>query len=574
MALAVGAHSITAVYEGDANFTGSASDAVGETVNQADSTTSLVSSANPSSPGQSISFTATVSAVAPGTGTPSGTIQFSIDGSPFGSAVALVGGVAESASISTLSGGSHTVTAAYSGDPDFVASTASDFTQVVQVGLPTTTTLTVTINPSVYGQAVTFTATVAGSGGGKPTGTVEFMDSSTVLATATLSSTGRATYRTNALVAGSHAITAVYSGDTKFADSTSPVLTQTINPANTTTTVTSGKNPSVFGQSVTFTAVVKAQAPGSGTSTGTVTFYDGSTALATSPLNINDHATLTISALSVGTHSITAVYSGDPNFTTSTSKALTQTVNQAKSKANITSSANPSVSSQSVTFTAKITAVAPGSGTPTGTVTFMDGATAIGTGTLDETGTATFTTSSLSVGTHAIAAVYSGDVDFLASTSNVVSERVNQAKTATGVVSSLNPSAHGMPVTFTATVSILAPGSGMPTGTVTFKEGNSVLATVALAGGSASFTTRALAIGTHSIRALYSGDVNFAGSTSAVLSQVVQISTSASVPALEPGLVDQVLGSLVPDDFSGLSASASLRSAYSPSRRRAAAPGP
>ena len=92
--------------------------------------------------------------------------------------------------------------------------------------------------------------------------------------------------------------------------------------------VVSSANPSVFGESVTFTATVTANAPGSGIPTGTVTFLDGSTTLGTGTLNGSGIATFSTSALTVGSHSITVVYGGDTDFTTSTSSALTQVVNQ------------------------------------------------------------------------------------------------------------------------------------------------------------------------------------------------------------------------------------------------------
>jgi hypothetical protein len=548
-ALAVGGHTITAVYDGDTNFDISTSASVSETVDQASTTTSSVSSANPATTGQSIFFTATIGVVAPGSGSPGGTVQFSIDGTPFGSPVSLVGDSAVSPSISTLSGGSHTVSAAYGGDTDFLASTSPDLTQVIEVGVPTTTALSVTLNPSVYGQAITFQATVAGtqSGHGTPTGLVDFMDGSTLLGAVALNTTGHASFRTKALAPGSHAVTAGYVGDAVFAGSTSAVLTQVVNPDATTVALTSSKNPSVFGQPVTFQAAVKPVAPGSGVPTGLVTFYDGAIALGTGMLDTLAHATFTIGTLSVGTHSITAVYGGDPTFTISTSALLNQTVNQAKSKGTLTSSLNPAVFGQAVTFTVTITAVSPGSGTPTGSVTFIDGATAIGSGTLDSTGAASFTTSSLAVGTHSITAVYSGDAGFLASTSNAVKERVTQAKTATALASSLNPSPQGTPVTFTATIGVVAPGAGVPSGTVSFRDGSRVLGTAALTGGVASFTTSTLTVGTHPITAVYSSDASFAGGTSAVLDQVVQTAGGAVWQTLAPHLVDQVLGTLLSD---------------------------
>ena len=171
-----------------------------------------------------------------------------------------------------------------------------------------------------------------------------------------------------------------------------------VSQSSTTTTLTSSANPSVFGASVTFTATVAAVSPGSGTPTGTVNFLDGTTTIGTGTLNSSGVATFSTSTttpLTVGTHSITAVYAGDTNFTTSTSSVLSQVVNQA-STTTLTSIPNPSVTGQSVTFTATV-APSSGTGTPTGTVNFLDGTTQIGTGTLNSSGVATFSTSTLTV---------------------------------------------------------------------------------------------------------------------------------------------------------------------------------
>src|SRR5439155_5954095 len=133
-----------------------------------------------------------------------------------------------------------------------------------------------------------------------------------------------------------------------FTGSTSVALTQTVNKANTTTTVASSANPSVFGQSVTFTATVAVVAPGAGSPSGTVTFLDGATTLGSGALS-GSTATFSTSALAVGSHSITASYGGDTNFNTSASAVLTQTVNKANTTTSVASSVNPSVFGQSVT---------------------------------------------------------------------------------------------------------------------------------------------------------------------------------------------------------------------------------
>jgi uncharacterized repeat protein (TIGR01451 family) len=113
--------------------------------------------------------------------------------------------------------------------------------------------------------------------------------------------------------------------DPNSANNTATATTTVIN-ANTTTTVTSSQNPSTYGQPVTFTATVTAVAPGGGTPTGTVTFYDGTMVLGTGTLNALGQATFTTSSLSIGTHSITAIYNGDANYNGSTSPPVVQLV--------------------------------------------------------------------------------------------------------------------------------------------------------------------------------------------------------------------------------------------------------
>ena len=120
----------------------------------------------------------------------------------------------------------------------------------------------------------------------------------------------------------------MYSGDTNFATSTSAALTQTVNQASTGTTLASSPNPSVTGQSVTYTATVTVSSPGAGTPTGTVAFKDGGTTIAACSARAvaAGKATCPTAPSTAGPHTITAVYSGDTNFATSTSAPLTQTV--------------------------------------------------------------------------------------------------------------------------------------------------------------------------------------------------------------------------------------------------------
>jgi hypothetical protein len=190
---------------------------------------------------------------------------------------------------------------------------------------PPTTTTTLASSPKtvVFGQTVEFTARVTSKRPGTPTGTVTFTESSTTLGTGPVGGGSQtASIFAVPLTEGANSITATYSGDSNF-DSSSGSLDLTVGQAKTTSTIKSSQNPSNLGQSVTFTATIKPEY--SGEATGTVTFKDGGTTLGVSPVNSNI-ATLATTALTAGTSSITAVYSGDSNFDGSTSAALKQTV--------------------------------------------------------------------------------------------------------------------------------------------------------------------------------------------------------------------------------------------------------
>jgi predicted extracellular nuclease len=198
-----------------------------------------------------------------------------------------------------------------------------------------------------------------------------------------------------------------------------PLVAYFMLPVSTATTVAADSDPSVFGQTVTFTATVTATPPGAGTPTGTVQFSDGGTLLGAFSLNGTGQAVFITSSLGVGTHAIAASYAGDGTFTGSTSTALMQTVNRAATATAVASSPNPSVFGQPVTFTATVSVAPPGAGTPAGTVRFSDGATPLGSVTLDASGHASFVTSDLSAGTHVIAAEYDGSSSFNPSSGSV-----------------------------------------------------------------------------------------------------------------------------------------------------------
>jgi hypothetical protein len=488
-----------------------------------------------------VTFTATVTAASPGSGTPTGSVTFYVNSTPFGP-IPLSSGIA-AVPLAFPGVTTYSMTAVYSGDSNFTVSTSAALTQTVNKN-GSTTVVTSSVNPSVYGQPVTFTATVSPNSpgaGGTPTGTISFSQGSTVLATFPLSGTygsDSASFTTSSpLAVGSDRIQASYSGDGNFTASAGAVL-QTVNKDATATALVSSAKPSVFGQSVTLTATVTANAPGSGMPTGSVTFMNGSTTLGTVTLS-GGSASYSTAKLPTGADSVTATYNGSASFA-GTSTSLSQAVNQDGTTTTVVSSLNPSTYGQAVTFTATVSANSPGAGTPTGSVTFYDGSTSLGSGTL-AAGKATLKTSALPAGTDSITAVYSGDINFVTSTSAALAQTVNQDATTTRLVSSVNPSVYGQSVTFTARLAASAPGSGTPTGTVTFLDGTSTLGSGTLSGGTATFMTSSLAVGTQSITAVYNADPNFTASTSAALSQQVNqdSSVTALVSALNPSSVGQ-----------------------------------
>ena len=511
--LAVGSHSITAVYGGDATFNGSTSGVFTQTVNQGGTITTVGTSGTPSIFGTSVTFTANVSVNSPGAGTPTGTVTFNDNGVPIGGGTVALSGTTATFPTSALSVGSHPITATYNGDTDFSGSTSGPIDQNVNKG---TTTSSVATNgsPSIFGNSVTFTATiVVATGAGTPTGTVTFMDGVSTLGTGALNGAGHATFSTAALAVGAHSITAVYAGDGSFVGSTSGSITQNVSQGTTTTGVGTSGSPSILGTSVTFTATITV-ATGAGTPTGTVTFKDGAATLGTGAVS-GGTATFSTSNLSVASHSITAVYGGDGNFTGSTSASITQMVSKGTPTVSLGSSANPSLLGNSVTFTATLGQL--GGVFPTGSVLFLDGAAKLGSGTLNGSGVATFSTSALALGSHPMTASYAGDSSFLGNTSPVVPQQVNpKTSTTTVVVSSLNPSSFRQYVTLTATVT----STGTPTGTVTFWDGARQMGTAPLNGGGiATYTTNQWTIGNHQVTAAYGGDFNFAISNSTVLVQ-------------------------------------------------------
>jgi len=492
-------------------------------VSKAAPTVGVASSLNPSTVGQTVTFTAAVSPQYSGAAVPAGSVTFFVDGTAKPSA-GLSNGTAQFTT-SALAIGKHSVYVGYSGDGNYTASQSSSLSQTVN-GESTVITLQAGPNPSTVGQSVALIANVSPiviPGG--PTGTVTFYDGATQIASAPLiAAAGLATAGTSSLTAGTHTLTASYSGDSAWAASTSNTVSQVVNRVTTTTSLQAVPGSSTAGQNVTLTATVS---PSS--ATGTVTFLDGSSTIGTANLSAGT-AAFSISTLAGGNHSLTASYGGDTNDAPSTSAAVTESVGQAPTNTTLRATPNPATIGQNVTLTAT---VSPSSAT--GTVTFLDGATSIGSANLSA-GTATIGISTLATGNHSLTASYGGDTNDAASTSAAVTESVGLAPTNTTLRATPNPATVGQNVTLTATVT---PSSA--SGTVTFLDGSTTIGAAAVTAGAATLSTSTLTTGNHSLTASYSGDMNNAASTSAAVTESVTGSTSTAVP--DPVSVSPASGS-------------------------------
>ena len=343
--LAAGAHSITALYAGDGNYTGAQSSVLTQNISVAQSSLALVSSITTPSPyGNPIVLTATV---APTVIT--GTVTF-LDGTVVLGTAPISGGQA-SFTTTTLDIGSHSISASIAGSSNFLGSTSVTLTVPVAVGQVTITVSCptgTTCGSSVFGDTVSLNIAVAAVHPNPklrvPTGTVELVTCSAfpLSSEATLVN-GAATASTSKLTGGSTTICASYLSDNTFYlnDATAPLgsagqsLAWVVNPAPSSTALTSTPNPSLNSQTVTLTATVTGRAGAPASPTGNVIFNDSfngaNTQLGKVTLDASGKATSSPSPLlAPGQHSITAVYNADgtdKNYASSTSAPVLQVVN-------------------------------------------------------------------------------------------------------------------------------------------------------------------------------------------------------------------------------------------------------
>ncbi len=533
----------------------------------ADTTTALSSSLNPSSYGQSVTFTATVTPVESSIGTPTGSIQFQADGVDLGSPVAIDASGQASLTTSSLAGGDHSVTATYSGDPVFNGSTATASQHVDRI-TPTITwanPANITYGAALTGTQLNATASVSGSvvytpaagtvlnAGNGQTLHVQFTPDDTTdyngaSANATINVlraplTITAEDKNRPAGASNPTLTASYDGFvngdlpgsldipvvlsttaiTSSPPGTYPIMpsgagdsnyligyvngTLTVGTVETSTVVASSVNPSLVGQAVTFTATISIVPPGAGTPTGTVQFKDGASNVG-SPVSISgNQAQLTTSALSAGPHSISAVYGGDSTFGSSTG-TVSQTVNKRSTATKVV----PNLESVTVIGQAYqvLVIVNSPSGVPIGAVAVTDGAGGSCTANLIS-GIGSCLLTSLVPGTKVVTATYQENATWLSSSAQA-KHLVTRASTTTSITNRAVlaiPTRRNGAYVVMWNVSVNSPGAGTPTGLVRISDGVTTC-TASVAAGSCLM--RSPTAGALTITATYLGDSNFATS--------------------------------------------------------------
>ncbi|HXI63985.1 MAG TPA: Ig-like domain repeat protein [Gemmatimonadales bacterium] len=312
-----GTKTLVASYAGDGNFAASTSIGVSHVVSAASTTTTLAAgSPNPSVVGEPVSFAFTVAVNAPGGGTPTGTVTVSNTSENCTASVAT-----GSCSITFASAGPRTITASYAGDGNFASSASSSVSQGVSAASTTTTIGTEAPDPSTVGQAyiVNYAVAVTAPGAGTPTGTVTVSDG----AASCSNTVGAGSCSLTSVTPGPKTLVATYGGDGNFTGSTSPGVPHTVNLTGTTTAISSSTpDPTIAGQPVTVAFSVTGSG---GTPTGTVTVGDGTFGCTASVAAGSCQFTPTIA----GTRILTATYSGDASFASSSSSGHAYTVEPA-----------------------------------------------------------------------------------------------------------------------------------------------------------------------------------------------------------------------------------------------------
>ena len=395
-----GAHTIKATYGSDTNFS-SSNNTITQTISSALTSLAVITSLNPSTVNQTVSFTATVTAPAGNTAL-SGKVNFTDNGTAIAGCTGLVPTAAGVAICSdqflTAAGSPHTITATYTNDTNFAGSSNNVAPAQVVSAAAGTLALSSSPNPSSFNQSVTFTATVSVPAGGVGlSGKVAFNDGLTAAAipgcgAVSPAANGVASCPISTLSIGTHNITAAYGSDANFTVTPSSAVAQSVGKTATTTAIIANFVSIAVNNSVIFTATVSSTAKGNTPFTGSMAFStngigiacNGAAAAAPLPVDATTGvANCATSALLAGSDTILASYSNDTNFAGSTDSLVEQVV-AGSASINLSSSTlsapifavNPSDTNDAVTFTASFLPVHSGPVALTGSMIFTDEITA------------------------------------------------------------------------------------------------------------------------------------------------------------------------------------------------------
>jgi subtilase family serine protease len=561
--LSQGGHQIEVNYSGDTNYAPANSGPVVIEVQPSSTTTAITTSTATPIGGSTFTVDATVTSLDAGSGAlpPSGTVDFRLDGVSQGTEQ-VVTGSPSTASINMTApytAGAHQVVGFYSGDSNYYNSTSQAATITIAQVTPTITLTPATTTP-LAGSQLLITASISPptSGLAPPTGTVTFTLDGASLGSATVNSgtPSTATITITAPGVGGHTLQATYSGDTNYTSVTSSAVTITISKTATTLALVPATTTPLGGSSLQVVATLSITGTSTATPTGTVTFTMDGTTQGTATLAGGTTATTSITVPASGSHTLQASYGGDSNFLASTSPS----VNIIVAKTPTTTVVSPATTTPTVgtplVVNATITPSTAGSTQPTGNVTFtVDGVSAgVESVVAGSPSTASVTISTLTSGTHVLVASYSGDTDYAASVSASVTITVGKSPSTTVVTpATLTPTA-GSSLVVAAAVTSASTSSVNPTGTVTFLLDGVIQGTGTVTSGSpstASFTIPLITAGSHVLTATYSGDTNYAASTSAPVaitaSKGATVTTvTATPPVLTIGTAETLAATIAP----------------------------
>jgi len=510
--LVPGTYNVTATYSGDANYNSATATGASFAVTKAD--TAMTESAAPALLPYGAQDTLSVSGL-PGATT--GAVTFTSGGSTLCTATL----PATSCQTSTsLTPGTYDVTATYSGDSNYNGTTATGASFTVTKASPS---MTESAAPATIPYGAQDTVSAAGLPAGA-TGTVTFTSAGSTLCIATLPAASCQT--ATSLTPATYDVTATYSGDGNYNATAATGASFTVTKAATSMVESAAPASIAYGAQDTLSVT---GLPGG--ATGTVTFSAGGSTLCTATLPAT--SCQTSATLPPGTYNVTAVYSGDANYTGNTATGASFTVTKATLP--MTESASPTSIVYGTIDTLSAAGLPLGA---TGTVTFTSGSTTLCVATLPATSCPT--SSALSPAVYPVTATYSGDSNHNAATATGAHFTVVKANT--GMIVKVTPPQITTGGSVTVSVSGLPPGA---LGTVTFTTGSTILCTATLPATSCTASVN-LPPGSYPVQARYSGDNNYNGSLAVgsgrdgVLSVVAGVSVPAAGSA--QGMQKTVLG--------------------------------